>query len=127
VALGTVAAAVIAAGATASTQPRFAFGVTGGFVIPYTVTIAADGAVSATRATVKRRRLGPKQLATLRALARQVGFAAMPQTTLCDGVLPDVASSFIHVGPRVVVVHGDCVPGFNQLLSALRHAVGMAP
>jgi hypothetical protein len=43
--------------------------------------------------------------------------------TNCVGTLPDIATTFIRVGAKTVRVHGNCVPRFATLFTALSHAV----
>jgi hypothetical protein len=126
-AIAVLAAAVAATGdAHAMAQTSFAFGLTGGNIIPYTVTISASGVVRTVGpVSVGRKQLRAKQLATLRRLVLLAHFASLPKTTLCAGVLPDFASTFIRVGTRRVLVHGDCVTRYAGLWLALSRAVAL--
>ena len=121
-ALLVLAAALVAVQAAQAATPArgFAFGRVGGNIRPYTVTVAAAGAVTSSGAvTTGRKRLTSVQLASLDRLAAGVHFATLPAATSCPGTLPDVAAQFIRAGARTVRVHGDCVAGFNRLWSAL--------
>jgi hypothetical protein len=125
-ALGLVAAS-LASVATASQQTGFALGRTGGNIRPFTVAIAADGRVSVSGPVqAGRTELTRTQLATLAKLAADTHFAALPKTTNCPGTLPDVASTFVRVGPRTVRVHGECVPRYSRLWRALTTAVKLS-
>jgi hypothetical protein len=119
-----VAGAVAAvAGAAATPQRGFAFGRFGGNIRPYTVTIAAGGAVTVSGPVVAAPRLTAAQLAALRHLATTERFGALPASTQCTGALPDAASTFIRVGARTVRVHGYCLARYNKLWRALTRAV----
>ena len=132
--LAALAAAALATGASAGAavaqQTSYAFGRTGGNIRPYTVTISATGVVRASGPiAVGTKRLKPTQLATLRRLAVKLRFGALPAKTLCTGTLPDVAATFIRVGSRRVLVHGECVARYTRFWLALSKAVqltGMA-
>jgi hypothetical protein len=119
------AAAAAVAGAAATPQRGFAFGRFGGNIRPYTVTIAAGGAVTVSGPVVAAHRLTAAQLAALRHLATAERFGALPASTQCSGALPDAASTFIRVGARTVRVHGYCIARYNKLWRALTRAVGL--
>jgi hypothetical protein len=109
--------------AAALVHPGFAFGRTGGNIVPFTVTISATGAV---------RREGPapgsatsqtkQQHGVLARAAIDTRFAKLPAVTACPNTLPDVAAQFIRVGHRTVRVHGSCLARFNRLWAALTGA-----
>ena len=130
--LGCLAAVAVAAAATAAaggaaSQGGFAFGRTGGSIRPYTVTIAAGGAVRTSGPiTVAQRHLDATKLAALRRLAQRTGFATLPLSKSCTGTLPDVASTFIRVGSRTVRVHGSCLAAYNRFWLALTQAVRLS-
>jgi hypothetical protein len=118
--------AVVAPSATASDRTGFAFGRTGGSIRPFAVVIAVDGAVRTSGAVEARHaKLTRLQLGRLNQLAVTTGFAKLDKQTLCSGTLPDIATTYIRVGPRVVHVHGDCVPAYRKLWAALRNAAGV--
>jgi len=110
--------------ADAADQTGFAFGRTGGNIIPYHVTIANTGVVR-TYGPVKvgRMHLAPVQLAGLNRVATETQFTIMPTTANCRGTLPDIAGTYIRVGARTVHVHGGCVPRYQRLLKALETSV----
>ena len=123
---------VAAAGAslaTAAVRPTgFAFGRLGGNIRPYTVTIANSGVVHTSGAvTVRRKLLTSVQLATLNRIATETNFIVLPKATNCRGTLPDVASTYIRVGPSTVRVHGACVPRYQRLFEALEASVRIVP
>ena len=128
IAVLAASAAVIgaSAGGASTAQTSFAFGRTGGNIIPYTVTISAAGAVHVTGpADPGKKQVTAKQRAQLILLASQMRFASLPKTTLCAGVLPDVAATFVRVGTHKVLVHGDCVPRYRRMWLALGKAVAL--
>lgn len=130
--LACTAAVALAAAATAveggsASQGGFAFGRSGGNIRPYTVTIAAGGAVHTSGpVTVGQRHLSATKLAALRRLAQRTGFSTLPLSKSCAGALPDVASTFIRVGSRTVRVHGSCLEAYNRFWLALTRAVGLS-
>jgi hypothetical protein len=110
--------------AGASPQHSFAFGRLGGNIRPYTVSIASDGRVYVSGpVTAGRPKLTAAQLASLDRVAADARFAALPAMTNCAGTLPDIASTFIRFGAKTVRVHGDCVPRYARLFTALSRAV----
>jgi hypothetical protein len=122
-----MAAVVLAPAAAASQQIGFAFGRTGGNIRPFTVTIAADGRVSVSGAArAGRTKLTRAQLTALDKIAAYAHFATLPMTTNCAGTLPDIASTFVRVGARIVRMHGDCVPRYARLWRALGSAVKLS-
>ena len=117
----------LAPAAGASDQRGFAFGRAGGSIQPFRVVVTTDGTVRATgAASVARAHLPRIQLGNLNRIAATSTFTSLPRTTACPATLPDVATSFIRVGPRTVSVHGTCVPAFKQLWAALVRAVGLS-
>jgi len=118
------AAAILPASSAASPQRGFAFGRVGGNIVPFAVTVGNDGRVSATGpVTTGRTRLTQLQVANLNRVATTNGFGSMPAVTSCPGTLPDVAATFVRVGPRTVRVHGSCVARYQRVWNALGHAV----
>jgi hypothetical protein len=126
VSLAALLLAIVAADPAASAvEPSgFAFGRTGGNIRPYRVTIANSGVVRAWGAvTIGRKKLTATQLVSLNRVATETSFEGMPASTNCPGTLPDVASTYVRVGPRTVRVHGNCMPGYMRLWRALTAAV----
>lgn len=127
VAVLALVATLAAPAGGAATAPSFAFGRTGGNIIPFTVTISAGGRVQASGPVqAGRTTLTKAQLATLVLVASQVRFSALPAATMCTGTLPDVATSFVRVGTHTVRVHGDCVARFTRMWIALGAAVKLS-
>jgi hypothetical protein len=125
-----LALAAGAPGAAAGGGPSFAIGRTGGNIAPFTVTIAADGAVSATGpARFSRHRVSAATLAGLLAVADRQDFFTLPRLIRCRKTLPDFASQLVTVktaaGTRTVVRHGGCSARFNAVYRALATAVGL--
>ncbi|HET6945432.1 MAG TPA: hypothetical protein VFI01_08795 [Gaiellaceae bacterium] len=123
-ALVLAAAGVLVPTAAASQRTGFAFGRTGGNIRPFTVVITTEGRVRVSGPVAAgRMHLTRLQLGDLNRLAATGNFGTLPQMTNCSGTLPDVATTFIRVGPRTVRVHGDCVGEYRRLWKALAHAV----
>jgi hypothetical protein len=101
------------------------FGVRGGNVRPWQVTIQRDGTVAATGIGARDQHLAdPKNtLAGLKMLAKSAGFYSMPAQTQCPGTLPDIAARYIQIqtGSRSlrVSVHGGCNAPFSRLWAVL--------
>ena len=108
----------------APAKTGFAYGRTGGSIMPFTVTIATTRAVTDSGAAPAHvETITKARLADLNRIAFVVDFATLPLNTRCKKALPDIAAQFIRVGSRTVRVHGSCVRGFNRLWSALSRAV----
>jgi hypothetical protein len=132
----TVALAVplaVLAGGSGKRQgaPTFAFGRTGGNIVPAKVAIGRDGQVTTTGAVkTTLTQASPPLRNGLAKLARAEGFFAMPASTACPGVNPDVASRFVTVTAggksRTVTVHGGCRAAFEELYAVLSASVGAA-
>jgi hypothetical protein len=106
----------------------FTFGIQGGNIVPWTVTFAGDGAVTATGwVKPKNARLAEpsNELNALITLANADGFFSMPGMTNCSGTLPDIASRYVTINTgavtKTVRVHGACVPAFNEIFAALEN------
>ena len=109
--------------AHATPQTGFAFGRTGGSIMPFTISISTSGVVTATGpAPAHRKRLTKTQLAVLNRLVVDTAFQKVPAVTACPNTLPDIAAQFIRVGGRTVRVHGSCIARFNRLWAALNNA-----
>lgn len=109
---------------TALAQTGFAFGRTGGNIMPFTISIATTGRVTATGAApVHANTVSKLRLANLNRAVLGAQFETMPAVTNCPSTLPDVASQVIRVGGRTVRVHGGCVARFNRLWTAMSRAV----
>jgi hypothetical protein len=125
--LAVVVLLALVPAAGASSQRGFAFGRLGGNIRPYTVSVASDGRVHVSgAATAGRAKLTAAQLASLDRVAADARFTSLPAMTNCPGTLPDVATTFIRVGGKTVRVHGNCVPRFAKLFTALSHAVKLS-
>jgi hypothetical protein len=121
------------AGGSARRQslPSFAFGRSGGNIIPFTVRIGKDGRVT-TSGPVHVTATDAPLVAPLRnglaKLAQAEGFFSMPALISCSGVNPDVAGRFVTVTAagksRTVTAHGACKPAFEELYAVLSASVG---
>ena len=124
--LVAIAATLAACGASASTSTKpepVVFGVSGGNITPFAVTIEPSGQVSHTGfAKLRRNHLSRAKVASLSRLARQE-FARGLTSRRCPGTNPDFASGFIRASGRTVTVHGSCEPSFTKLWDTLERAV----
>ncbi len=132
----TVALAVplaVLAGGTASRQspPTFAFGRSGGNIIPFRVSIGTNGRVAVSGPVTVTATNGPLSLPLrngLAKLAQAEGFFSMPTLVSCAGINPDVAGRFVTVTAggksRTVTARGTCKPAFEELYAVLSAAVG---
>lgn len=111
-------------GSGASKSPlKITLGLSGGTIMPYSVTIAPGGAITTTGnppATPKP--LTASQEADLSSLVRS-SFPSL-KSKRCPGMFPDAAAMFITALGRTVTVAGDCEPGFATLWDKLTAAVG---
>jgi hypothetical protein len=116
--------AVSACGATAAVRVPLVFGVTGGNMVPYRVTIRPNGTVRVSGSFhARRRHLAASSVRRLRRDVRQ----AHLESRQCPGVLPDIGLRFIRAGSRTWTVHGDCEQRFERVWNELAHAVGLGP
>lgn len=126
--LAAAAAAAAVPAASALPKTGFAFGREGGSIRPFRVVIATDGTVRVSGpVTVGRRKVARLQLGELNRLAATSGFDTLPPRTSCPQTLPDVAETYIRVGPLTVHVHGPCVAAYQRLWKALGRAVRLSP
>jgi hypothetical protein len=125
--LTAIAVALAACGASAaSTQAkprRIVFGLAGGNIVPWQVTIEPTGRIRNTSMQPTRRRISRAKVVSLTRLVRHE-FATGVESRMCPGTNPDVGSDFIHAFGRTVRVHGSCEPRFQRLWSTLARAVG---
>jgi hypothetical protein len=124
--------AVLAGGAgKRQSPPTFAFGRSGGNIVPFTVRIGKDGRVTTGGPVHVTATGGPLSLPLrngLAKLAQAEGFFSMPALISCVGVNPDVAGRFITVAAggktRTVTSHGSCKPAFEELYAVISASVG---
>ena len=122
VVLGAIAAALTACGAGAVGRAPIVFGITGGNMIPYRVSIQPNGSVRIRGSgRAARRQIPPARVQQLRTEIRRAHLAGL----MCVGVLPDVAGRYIRLGRRTVTVHGDCEMSFESVWKDLVRAVGL--
>jgi hypothetical protein len=123
----SVAALAACGASSASTRPqRIVFGIAGGNVVPWSVTIEPTGRVRTTGSPSARHRLSRAKVASLVRLVRHE-FASGLRSRQCSGTLPDIGSVYIVFGGRTVRVHGSCEPRFTRLWDTLARAVGVGP
>lgn len=116
----------------ATTAPAITVGISGGNIMPWSVSVAGDGTVTASGWNKPKisHLTDPKDaLPALFKLADAEGFWSMTAQTSCTGTLPDIASQYIQInsstGSKRVAVHGGCNANFQQLLAAYENAVGL--
>ena len=120
--LAVIAAAAACGSSSAATHTPIVFGVVGGNMLPYRVTIQPNGVVRHSGSvTVRRTQLPGTTVTQLRSRIERAHLSSRE----CQGVLPDVGSQFIRIGTRTVTVHGTCEPRFTRVWTALAHAVGL--
>ncbi|TML72875.1 MAG: hypothetical protein E6G12_12050 [Actinobacteria bacterium] len=122
VAVVVLALVAAACGTSAARRTPIAFGITGGNVRGYSVTIQPDGSVHSkgSQPGVRRQLV----LTRVRQLEREIQQAHLTNRQ-CGGVLPDIASRYVRVGGRTVTVHGDCEAGFERVWDDLAQAVAL--
>jgi hypothetical protein len=119
-----VVLALAACGASAAGPgpTPIAFGITGGNLAPYRVTIQPNGSVRVRGSQrMARRRIAPAQVRRLR---REIARAGL-ESRRCPGSLPDVAAQYIRSDGRTITVHGSCEPRFQRVWNELVRAVGI--
>lgn len=110
----------------------FVFGVYGGNIRPWKVTINSDGSVASENMDVRDKNLAvpADTLTALLKLADAEGYWSMPGLTQCTGTLPDIGTRYLQVssntGTKKVAFHGGCNSSFNQLYAAMMAAADIA-
>ena len=116
--------ALVVAALLATPHTGFAFGRTGGDILPFRIAIAVDGTLRATGAAPRHAaKLTKLELATLNRVAYETDFVTLPALISCRNALPDTATQLIRVGAYTVRVRGSCSARFNRLWAALSRAV----
>jgi hypothetical protein len=117
-------AAALPSATGASPQRGFAFGRTGANIIPFTVSIENNGRVHVSGPVeVMRKNLTRLEVANLNRVVATNGFERLRPMNECPNVLPDVAATFVRVGPLRVQVHGNCLARYQRVYNALARAV----
>jgi hypothetical protein len=116
--LVAVAAALTGCRSSATTHGPIQFGITGGNIAPYRVSIQPSGVVQG----ASRRQIAPGRVRQLRREIEQAHLTSRE----CTGALPDVASQYIRVSGRTVTVHGGCEASFRRVWNDLAQAVGLS-
>jgi len=120
--LTAIAAALTGCGSGATEHAPIVFGITGGNMVPYRVSIEPNGSVRVTGSGLaSRRHVTP---ARVRNLQREIQQAHLGGRR-CAGVLPDVASRYIRLGGRTVTVHGTCDQRFQRVWNDLLRGVAL--
>jgi hypothetical protein len=97
------------------------FGIRGGNVLEYRVSIQPNGSVRVKGSEAARRRIRPTQARRLRNEIQNANL----RSVACNGVLPDVARRYLRLDGRAVTVHGECAPSFDRVWDDLAQAVGL--
>jgi len=115
-----LALAFAAHGASAADRTTIGFGISGGNIPSYGVTIRSDGSVRTTGSPPHVRR----QIAvgSVRRLRNEIQGAHLVSRR-CPRVLPDFATHYIRLGGRTVSVHGTCEARFQRVWNDLWRAV----
>ena len=106
-------------GASRSGDSPIVFGITGGNIAPYAVSIQPSG-----RIHTRGRASGQIPPAQVRQLQTEIRQAHLTSRS-CAGALPDVATRYIRIGYRRVTLHGDCERSFVRVWNDLARSVGL--
>ena len=116
--LGAIAAALAGCGSSSTAHGPIVFGISGGNIAPYRVSIQPNGGVrGASHRQISRERV--------RRLQQEIEEAHLTSRR-CSGTLPDIASRYIRVGDRTVTVHGSCETSFQRVWNELAQTVGLS-
>ena len=115
--------AITACGASAATRSRpIKFGLTGGNIAGYSVSIKPRGQVTIKRTQgVRHRKIAAKRV---RRLGQEISGADFAKSRICAGSLPDMATEYIRLGTQTYRLRGRCEPRFQRVWRDLTHAVG---
>jgi len=117
-----VAAAAGCGGASAAGDSPIAFGITGGNLAPYQVTIQPNGSVRVRGPErTARRQIPPPRVRRLR---RDIERAHL-SSRRCAGTLPDFAAQYIRLDGRRYTVHGSCEARFQRVWNELLRATAV--
>ena len=120
--LAVLFAAATACGAGAAVDTPIVFGLSGGNMAGYHVTIQPDGSVRLRGGSWKiRRQIQARQVSRLRTEIRNAHLTSR----ICAGSLPDFASEFIRLDGRTFTVRGGCEQRFQRVFGDLKSAVGL--
>ena len=108
-------------GAGAAARGPIVFGITGGNVMEYRVSIQPNGSVGVKGAEASRRQIRPTQARRLRNEIRHANL----RSVTCSGALPDFARRYVRLDGRTVTVHGSCEARFQRVWNDLAQAVGL--
>ena len=105
---------------------KIKFGRLGGLIVPYAITIAPDGKVTAAgNPPVKPpTSLTSAQVEKLSGLVRN-GMGKLTKNLQCPHTFPDEASEFITAMGKTVVIRGTCSADFTKLWDALTNELGL--
>jgi hypothetical protein len=120
--LAVVVAVTACGGASAAGHTPIAFGITGGNLAPYRVTIEPNGSIRVRGSQrTSRRQIAP---ARVRRLRREIERAHL-SSRRCAGTLPDFAARYIRLGGRTYTVHGSCEERFQRVWNELLRATAV--
>jgi hypothetical protein len=121
--VAAIATGLTGCGGSTASHARIRFGVTGGNLRGYHVTIQPDGSVQSKGSLpASRRQIAPTRVRQLEREIQQAHLASRQ----CAGVLPDIASRYIRVAGRTVMVHGSCDQDFQRIWTDLVQAAGLS-
>jgi 3-oxoacyl-(acyl-carrier-protein) synthase len=117
VVLAVFTAGFAACGSAEVTATPIVFGISGGSIAPYRVSIQSDGTI---------RGAAHRQIpsAQVRRLQQEIERAHLTSRR-CNGTLADVASRYIRASGRTVTVHGACEPSFERVWHDLAQVAGV--
>jgi len=111
---------------------KMTFGLSGGTMMPYSITIAPNRAVTAQGNPPFGKPAGNEDVLVILTSATEAELSGLVQNGVaklrseqCPGTSPDESSMFITALGRTVTVRGGCEPGFTTLWGKLARAVGL--
>jgi hypothetical protein len=120
--LAVVVAVTACGGASAAGHTPIAFGITGGNLAPYHVTIQPNGSVRVRGSQrTSRRQIAPARVRRLRRDIERAHLASL----WCPGSLPDFAAQYIRLDGRTFTVHGSCEARFQRVWNELLRATAV--
>ncbi len=121
--LAAIATGLTGCGASSATDHEpIQFGITGGNMVPYRVSIQPNGNILTTGSGLTSRRHIAS--ARVRNLQREIEQAHLASRR-CPGVLPDVAGRYIRLAGHTVTVQGTCDQGFQRVWNDLVRDVAL--
>ncbi len=119
--LVVLALGLVACGTSGASNVKITFGTRGGTLVPFSATIASDGAVTSTGVRKVSLKLPGSVDAKLSGLVR-TGLPSV-KSEQCPGTFADESAYFITALGKTVTVRGTCEPNFDHLWSTLASAL----